>query len=81
MALLENTIIFIDEGNSFVSSKEFVKVMQDSSNYYVIVTRESLATLPYAVDEIYGIRNSGKYGNLKQTYNEMYRIESMRNLY
>lgn len=77
LALLENTIIFIDEGNSFVSSKEFAKAVQDSSNYYVIVTRESLATLPYAVDEIYGIRNSGKYGNLKQTYNEMYRIYNL----
>lgn len=74
LALLQNSIIFIDEGNTFVTSKEFAKEVQDSSNYYVIVTRESLATLPYAVDEIYGIRNSGKYGNLKQTYNEMYRI-------
>ena len=74
LAVLNDTIIFIDEGNSFVTSKEFAKEVQDSSNYYVIVTRESLATLPYAVDEIYGIRNSGKYGSLKQTYNEMYRI-------
>lgn len=32
----------------------------------------NLATLPYSVEEIYGIRNSGKYGNLKQTYNEFF---------
>lgn len=30
--------------------------------------------LPYSVTEVYGIRNSGKYGDLKQTYNEMYQI-------
>lgn len=70
----DNSILFIDEGNAFVSSKEFASVIQHTNNYYVIVTRESLSTLPYSVNEIYGIRNSGKYGLLKQTYNEFYQI-------
>lgn len=69
-----NSILFIDEGNSFVSSKEFSSAVKSSDNYFVIVTRESLPTLPYSVKEIYGIRNSGKYGTLKQTYNELYNI-------
>ena len=30
--------------------------------------------LPYSVEEIYGIRNAGKYGTLKQTYNEFYQL-------
>jgi hypothetical protein len=30
----------------------------------VIVTRESLEALPISVDEIYGIKSSGKYGGL-----------------
>lgn len=38
------------------------------------MTRESLATLPYSVEEIYGIKSSGKYGALQQTYQEFYRI-------
>ena len=29
---------------------------------------------PYSVVEIYGIRTSGKYGTLKQSYHEFYRI-------
>lgn len=33
-----------------------------------------MSSLPYSVNEIYGIRNSGKYGYLKQTYNELYQI-------
>ena len=74
LSLFEDSIIFIDEGNSFVTSKDFAKEIQNSTNYYVIVTRESLSTLPYAVEEIYGIRDSGKYGGLKQTYNEMFYI-------
>jgi len=73
---ISDSIVFIDEGNNFVSSKEFATAIQGSSNYYVIVTRESLETLPYSVDEIYGIRNEGKYGGLKQTYNQLYRIYS-----
>lgn len=72
--LFTSCIIFIDEGNNFVSSKEFAEAIQNTNNYYVIVTRESLPALPYSVSEIYGIRNSGKYGHLKQTYNEFYHI-------
>lgn len=71
---LSKCIIFIDEGNRFVSSREFAEVIRETDNYYVIVTRESLETLPYSVSEIYGIRTSGKYGSLKQTYNEMFHI-------
>lgn len=75
--LLENihdSIIFIDEGNQFVSSDEFALAVKRSDNYFVIVTREALPNLPYSVEEIYGIKSSGKYGTLKQTYHEFYRI-------
>lgn len=71
---IHDSIVFIDEGNSFVATKEFAAEIKKTNNYYVIVTREALPMLPYSVTEIYGIRNSGKYGELKQTYNEMYRI-------
>mgnify|MGYP000014198400 FL=1 len=71
---MHEEIIFIDEGNSFVYTTEFAKAVQKSDNYYVIVTREGLANLPYSVEEIYGIRESGKYAALKLTYNELYHI-------
>ena len=71
---IHDSIVFIDEGNHFVVSKEFAKVIKETDNYYVIVTREGLEALPYSVEEIYGIRNSRKYGSLKQTYNELYSI-------
>lgn len=75
--LLENiqgSIIFIDEGNQFVTSSEFAGAVKGSDNYFVIVTREHLPNLPYSVEEIYGIKSSGKYGRLKQTYQEFYRV-------
>ncbi len=42
----------------------------------MIITREDLPNLPYSVDEIYGIHVSGKYHDLKRTYNELYHIYS-----
>ena len=71
---IEKTIVFIDEDNSFLPTNEFAEAVQKSDNYYVIVTREGLPNLPYSVEEIYGIRESGKYASLKQTYNELYHI-------
>lgn len=71
---LHDQIIFLDEENQFIKTPEFAASVKSSDNYYVIVTREDLPTLPYSVDEIYGIHTSGKYHDLKRTYNEMYRI-------
>lgn len=71
---IDDNIVFIDEGNEFIKSVEFAEEIQKTDNYYVIVTRESLPSLPYSVEEIYGIRTSGKYGTLKQSYHEFYRL-------
>lgn len=73
---IHNQIIFLDEENQFVKTPEFAAAVKNSDNYYVIVTREDLPNLPYSVDEIYGIHTSGKYHDLKRTYNELYRIYS-----
>ncbi len=74
LSMMKDCIIFIDEGNDFVMSTDFALAIQNTDNYYVIVTRESIPSLPYSVDEIYGIRDSGKYGTLKRTYNEFYHL-------
>ena len=74
LSMIQDSIVFIDEGNEFVMSDDFASAISDTDNYYVIVTREGVPSLPYSVDEIYGIRNSGKYGTLKRTYNEFYRL-------
>lgn len=71
---ISDSIIFIDEGNEFVKTTEFAETIQATDNYYVIVTREGLPALPYSVEEIYGIRTSGKYGALKQCYQEFYHL-------
>lgn len=73
-----NAIVFVDEGNRFVTSKEFAAAAKKSGNYFVIVTRESLEMLPFSVDEIYGIKSSGKYGSLVPVYHEFYHIYDLK---
>ena len=74
LSSITGSIVFIDEGNRFVSSNDFARAVKEGKNYYVIVTRERLTNLPYSVEEIYGIHSSGKYENLVPVYHEMYRI-------
>ena len=71
---ISDSIVFIDEGNEFIKSIEFAQEIQHTDNYYVIITRESLPSLPYSVEEIYGIRTSGKFGTLQQSYHEFYHL-------
>lgn len=78
LRVIHDSIVFIDEDNGFIASERFASVIKDTDNYYVLVTREPLPNLPYSVEEIYGIRNSGKYGTLKRTYNEFYRLYSSK---
>lgn len=77
---ISNSIVFIDEGNRFVSSQDFAEYVKKGQNYYVIVTREKLDNLPYSVTEIYGIHSSGKYESLIPVYHEMYRIYDRRTI-
>lgn len=74
LSLINDSIIFIDEGNRFVESVDFASSIKNSDNYFVIVTREGLENLPYSIEEIYGVHTSGKYADLKQVYHEFYKI-------
>ena len=74
LSAIFDSIVFIDEGNEFIKTVDFADEIQKTDNYYVIITRESLPSLPYIVEEIYGIRTSGKYGTLRQSYHEFYRL-------
>ena len=74
LTLFQDCIVFIDEGNRFISSKDFASTIKQTDNYYVLITREGLENLPYSVNEIYGIHTSGKYADLKQIYHEFYHI-------
>lgn len=67
-------IVFIDEGEKYIRSKEFAEAIQATDNYYVIATRDNLFEIPYSVDAIYEFKTSGKYGRTKLVYNRFKQI-------
>lgn len=73
---MHGRIIFIDEGNSFVKTREFARTVEGSDNYFVIIDRDDLHELPYSINEIYGLREAdpSKYKQAEQVYNEIYQL-------
>ena len=74
LSAVKDSIVFIDETNKFIETQEFASAVKESTNYFVIITRESLEMLPVSVSEVYGIKSSGKYNSLEPVYHEMYEI-------
>ncbi len=69
----KNSIIFLDENCSFVSTERFASIALRSTNYFVIVSRYDFPMLPYSVAEIYSLLNKNKrYPQTKQVYNTLY---------
>jgi len=75
---VKDSIVFIDEGEQFVTTDEFAKAVQASDNYYVIATRSSLFNLTYSTKEVYGIRNTAgnRYQGTKKLYSEFYPLNN-----
>ena len=71
---MAGSIVFIDEDYRFIYSREFAEYLGTADNYFVLITRKPLRNLPYSINEIYGIRTSGKYHFPDQIYHEFYPI-------
>lgn len=69
---LHDTIIFIEENNRFIYSVEFAEYVITSGNYFVIVCRNPIKTLPYSFREIYKIESSKKDLQQVYTFKEVY---------
>lgn len=74
LAQIQDSIVFIDEGDPFVATHEFAAAARASSNYYVIATRTSLFSLPYSITEVYGIKNNAgnRYQGTRRLYSSFY---------
>jgi hypothetical protein len=73
---IHSSIVFIDEGEPYVRTVEFAEHISGTDNYYVIATRDNLYYIPYSVDAIYELKESGRYGKLKTVYNCFRRMYS-----
>ena len=69
---IQDAIVFVDEGSTFVSSLDFARAIQKTDNYYVLVTREDLSALPYSVNAILELKKTTS--RFKRTYNKAYPI-------
>jgi hypothetical protein len=67
---IHESIVFIDEGNEFLKSKEFARAVNGNDNYFVLITRESLYQLPYSVNSVLKLRTTTSRN--KRTYNRAY---------
>lgn len=72
LGAIHDSIVFSDEGSSFISSLDFARAIQHSDNYYVLVTRENLSTLPYSVNAILELKKTTS--RFKRTYNKAYPV-------
>ena len=66
--LYKDSVIFIEENNDFIFTKEFASYVKASNNYFVFVTRKSIYTLPYSYKEIYKISYEKKKNKPQNIY-------------
>lgn len=64
---IKDSIVVVDEDNRFIRSSDFARAVQNSSNYYLLITRGYLQNLPYSVEEIYEVVGK-KNKKFVQTY-------------
>jgi len=71
LSYTHDSVVFIEESSSFLTSHEFAKAIQDNDNYYVIVSREPLPQIPYAVSSIKQIIKKGKNPKIDNIYKKI----------
>lgn len=75
----ENSIVFIDEDVEFIKSHEFAKIVEKSTCYFVLVTREQLPSLPYscrAINRLVGKRIESGDSVMEDSFRVMYDFNS-----
>ena len=67
-----DSIIFIDEvGAERKNHKKLAELISNSDNYFVIIYRDDIETLPRSIVEICKIKSSNKCTSLGKIYNQL----------
>lgn len=56
-------LIVIEEGSVFLSANDYLRDIQASTNYFLIIAREQFNRLPYGVKNIFGVEQHGEHFN------------------
>ena len=70
LASFSDSFVFVDEGNSFLKSRDFAEAIKNTDNYYVLITRENLYQLPYSVNSVLVLKQTTS--RFKHTYSRTY---------
>lgn len=73
---IKDSIVFIDESAGYMRTPLFAQLVRESNNYYVIASRDPLPTLPYSVEEVYGIKNKtrSKRAGISRVYSQFNKL-------
>ena len=63
-------IFFFDEDDHFINDGDFAEAAMHSDNYFVLINREPMHSIPYSVKEIYEVKRSGSMHFLKPLYED-----------
>lgn len=66
-----DSVIFVEESTYFLNTYDFAKAIQDTDNYYVLVTREPLPQIPYSIDSVKLISKHGKTPKIVKMYENL----------
>lgn len=70
LSKIHDSIVFLDEGNRFITSETFARAIMGTDNYYVLITRENLYQLPYSVNSVLKLKTTAS--RFKTTYVQSY---------
>lgn len=69
MANLTDYVFFIDEFSDLLTLHNIASVMEDSQNYFVVISRdETLGFKAVSLDCVYEMHSIGKFHELGQAY-------------
>lgn len=67
---VENCFIFADENIDYIRSEEFAKLIYNSKNYFILITRSSLDKLTYSYDSVYELDTNNNITRLVEKYKD-----------
>ena len=66
----KRTIYLVDEDTPCIYSDRFARIVNETDNFFIIITRNPIPSLSYSYKEVYQLRNSGKFTDTIRAYSD-----------
>lgn len=64
----EGALFIIDENNGILNEPDVASIFKNSRNYFLVITRDNLDYIPVSVENVWNIKESGKYHWFQPVY-------------